>query len=50
MSVKNDILKILKTKKIHFSLIDPDKQSPDVAGLLAKTSEESGSSAIMIGG
>jgi len=50
MSVKNDILKNLSNKKIHFSLIDPDKQSPDIAGSLAKTSEESGSSAIMIGG
>lgn len=50
MSVKNDILKNLRNKKIHFSLIDPDKQTPKIAGKLAKISEESGSSAIMIGG
>ena len=50
MSVKNDILNNLRNKKIHFSLIDPDKQSPKIAGKLAKISEESGSTAIMIGG
>ena len=50
MTVKNDILKNLRNKKIHFSLIDPDKQSPEIAGKLAKISEESGSTAIMIGG
>ena len=50
MTVKNDILKNLKNKKIHFSLIDPDKQSPEIAGKLAKISEKSGSTAIMIGG
>ncbi len=50
MSIKNDIIKIISNRKIHFSLIDPDKQSPKVAGSLAKISEDSGSTAIMIGG
>jgi phosphoglycerol geranylgeranyltransferase len=50
MTVKDDILNLLKNKKIHFSLIDPDKQSPEMAGSLARISEESGSKAIMIGG
>lgn len=35
---------------IHFSLIDPDKQEPKKAGVLAKNAEEIGSSAVMVGG
>ena len=53
MSIANEIIKwnvFLKGKKIHFSLIDPDKQSPTVAGSLAKIAEYSGTTAIMIGG
>ncbi|GAG23604.1 unnamed protein product, partial [marine sediment metagenome] len=50
MTIKNDIIKNISNKKIHFSLIDPDKQSPKVAGSLAKISEDSGSTAIMVGG
>jgi phosphoglycerol geranylgeranyltransferase len=50
MSILNYINKSIKNKKIHFSLIDPDKQDPGVAGSLAKIAEDSGSSAIMIGG
>ena len=47
MTIKNDIIKNISNKKIHFSLIDPDKQSPKVAGSLAKISEDSGSTAII---
>jgi phosphoglycerol geranylgeranyltransferase len=50
MSISNYINKSIKNKKIHFSLIDPDKQDPGAAGSLAKIAENSGSSAIMIGG
>ncbi len=39
-----------KNRKLHFTLIDPDKQSPEDAGKLAKLAETYGSDAIMIGG
>jgi len=44
------ILQKLEEKKLHFSLIDPDKQNADEAGFLAKTVEDAGSTAIMVGG
>ncbi|KYK29223.1 geranylgeranylglyceryl/heptaprenylglyceryl phosphate synthase [Thermoplasmatales archaeon SG8-52-1] len=50
MSIAKDITTMRKKKRLHFSLIDPDKQDPKVAGEIAKTAEESGSSAIMVGG
>lgn len=50
MTVAEDIIKKSKKKKLHFSLLDPDKQKPEVAGEMAKTAEKSGSSAIMVGG
>ena len=50
MSLKDEIKKIVKKKKLHFSLIDPEVQSPEVAGEIARTAEESGSFAIMVGG
>ncbi|MFH0861879.1 MAG: geranylgeranylglyceryl/heptaprenylglyceryl phosphate synthase [Candidatus Altiarchaeota archaeon] len=36
--------------KLHFTLIDPDKQPPEAAGKLAAQAEGFGSDAIMIGG
>ena len=36
--------------RLHFTLIDPDKQSPVEAGGLAKTCESYGTDAIMLGG
>ncbi len=50
MSIAKDITRMRKKKKLHFSLIDPDKQDPKVAGEIARTAEEAGSSAIMVGG
>jgi len=50
MTVSSNIKKRIKNRKIHFSLIDPDKQSPKKAGLLANIAERSGSSVVMIGG
>lgn len=45
---------MIKTKvqsgPLHFSLFDPDKQSPSDVGTLASQAEEAGSSAIMVGG
>ena len=39
-----------RLKPLHFSLLDPDKQSPKVAGEIASTAEKAGSSVIMVGG
>jgi len=50
MSIAKDITKTIGKKKLHFSLLDPDKQDPEIAGSIAKTAEETGSSAIMVGG
>jgi phosphoglycerol geranylgeranyltransferase len=50
MSIANDITKMSKLKPLHFSLLDPDKQKPKVAGEIASTAENAGSSAIMVGG
>jgi len=45
-----DIIQKSMKKTLHFALLDPDKQKPEVAGSIAKNAEESGSSAIMVGG
>ncbi|MBD3387887.1 MAG: geranylgeranylglyceryl/heptaprenylglyceryl phosphate synthase [Candidatus Altiarchaeales archaeon] len=45
-----DLQDILKGGKTHFTLIDPDNQSPGNAGELAAKAEEYGSDAIMVGG
>jgi len=50
MTLARDIIEKTKQKRLHFSLLDPDKQSPKVAGSIAKVSEDSGTSAIMVGG
>jgi len=50
MTIAKDIVKMSNKKKLHFSLLDPDKQKPEVAGSIAKTAEKAGSSAIMVGG
>lgn len=50
MSLAKDLAKTIHKKKLHFSLLDPDKQDPETAGSIAKTAEEAGSSAIMVGG
>ena len=48
--VENYIRDILKTRKIHFTLIDPDEQSPEEALEIATQAIEGGSDGIMIGG
>jgi len=50
MTISEDISKKVKNKKLHFSLLDPDKQTPEKAGEIAKNAEIAGSSAIMVGG
>jgi len=50
MTIAKDISEMSKKKKLHFSLLDPDKQTPEEAGSIAKIAEEAGSSAIMVGG
>ena len=50
MSIAKDLVKTISKKKLHFSLLDPDKQDPETAGSIAKTAEDTGSSAIMVGG
>ena len=50
MSITKDILKKLGNKKLHFSLLDPEDQTPEEAGKLARLAEEAGSSAMMVGG
>ncbi len=35
---------------MHFALLDPDKQKPSIAGQIARTVTDAGSSAIMVGG
>lgn len=41
---------VKKYKKLHFSLIDPDKQPPEEAGRKASICESYGTNAIMVGG
>lgn len=48
--VYSELLEKMKGQKLHMTLIDPDKQSPGVAGDMASTAESLGSDAIMIGG
>jgi len=50
MTISKDLAKKVGEKKLHFSLLDPDKQKPEIAGNIAKTAQEAGSSAIMVGG
>ncbi len=50
MSIADTIVAQTKKKKLHFALLDPDKQSPEAAGEIAEIATDAGSSAIMVGG
>lgn len=50
MTIGDTIVNQTKNKKLHFALIDPDKQTPKAAGDIAQTVTDAGSSAIMVGG
>jgi len=49
-SIAEYIIRRCKEKTLHFSLLDPDKQKPEIAGDIARISEEAGTTAIMVGG
>jgi len=49
-NVENYIRDILKTRKLHFTLIDLDEQTPEEALKIATEAIEGGSDGIMIGG
>ena len=48
--IENYIRDILKTRKLHFTLIDPDEQSPEEALKIATEAVGGGTDGIMIGG
>ena len=50
MTIADTIVKLAQKKRLHFALLDPDKQKPSVAGQIAQTVSDAGSSAIMVGG
>lgn len=50
MTIGETIIRQVKKQKMHFALLDPDKQSPKAAGDLAKIITDAGSNAIMVGG
>jgi phosphoglycerol geranylgeranyltransferase len=50
MHIGENIHKLTKKKTLHFSLLDPDKQTPETAGDIAQMVTDAGSSAIMVGG
>jgi phosphoglycerol geranylgeranyltransferase len=50
MTIADEIVELARKKRLHFALLDPDKQKPSVAGQIAQTVSDAGSSAIMVGG
>ncbi|NOZ60023.1 MAG: geranylgeranylglyceryl/heptaprenylglyceryl phosphate synthase [Euryarchaeota archaeon] len=50
MKVLEYISDLVAERKAHFTLIDPDKQSPERAGEIAALAVSGGSDAIMVGG
>ncbi|MDR1819294.1 MAG: geranylgeranylglyceryl/heptaprenylglyceryl phosphate synthase [Methanobrevibacter sp.] len=48
--VEEQIREILKSRKVHFTLIDPDEQSPESAVEIAKAAIKGGTDGIMLGG
>lgn len=50
MTIAEKIRKQVQRKKLHFALLDPDKQTPELAGKIAQIVTDAGSSAIMVGG
>ena len=50
MTLTEKIKNQVQEGPLHFSLIDPEDQSPEDAGRLAKTAEDLGTFAIMVGG
>ena len=50
MIVESQIKDILKNRKVHLTLIDPDEQSPEAAVEIAKSAIAGGTDGIMLGG
>ncbi|MDR2866824.1 MAG: geranylgeranylglyceryl/heptaprenylglyceryl phosphate synthase [Methanomassiliicoccaceae archaeon] len=50
MTVKDYLIKKMKHGTLHFTLLDPDKQSAEEAADIARRLEDAGTDAIMIGG
>ncbi len=50
MKVMEYIEQRVKNEKMHMTLIDPDDQTPETAGEIAKAAKNAGTDAIMIGG
>ncbi|MCL2687174.1 MAG: geranylgeranylglyceryl/heptaprenylglyceryl phosphate synthase [Methanobrevibacter sp.] len=50
MIVENQIKDILKSRKVHLTLIDPDEQTPEGAVEIAKAAISGGTDGIMLGG
>ena len=50
MNVENYINETLKDHKLHFTLIDPDEQSPEEAATMAQAAEKANSDGILVGG
>ena len=50
MTVYEALLQRRSRGRLHMTLLDPDKQSPDEAGRIAAAAAEAGTDAIMIGG
>lgn len=48
--VEDYILRHLRHGPLHFTLLDPDRQSPKDAAMMARAASEAGSHAIMVGG
>lgn len=50
MTIYEDILETIKSRKIHMTLIDPAAQDPDRSARIAQEAERAGTDYIMIGG
>lgn len=50
MTIMGEFMRTMKERKLHFTLIDPDKQPPEEAGRMACAAKRAGTDAIMIGG
>lgn len=50
MTIYEDILETIKSRKVHMTLIDPAAQDPDRSARIAHEAEKAGTDYIMIGG
>lgn len=48
--VHETLMRSLGKGPLHFALIDPEKQPPERAGLIAEQAEKAGTSAVLVGG